>query len=121
MTSNADLLRQLLVILSPDANQATEPAQTKPQLRPVLVTTAHRGVFFGWTADTSGSTIVLEKCRMAVYWSKAMKGVLGLASVGPDADCRISPAATFELRDVTGVADCTAEAVARWDEFPWSE
>ena len=26
----------------------------------------------------------------------------------------------LELRGVTGVADCSAEAVAKWEKHPWS-
>lgn len=89
-------------------------------VRPVLVTTAHRGVFFGYAADTSGDTIRLTKARMCLYWSAAMKGVLGLAEKGPDGNCRISPAADLELRNITAVAEVTSDAVAKWEEHPWS-
>jgi hypothetical protein len=120
MTDNTNLVRQLLALLSSSDQQAAE--QAAPPLRPVLVTTAHRGVFFGFARDTTGSTVLLEKGRMAVRWSSAMRGVLGLASVGPDDDCRISPAAPMlDLRDVTGVAECSPGAVARWESFPWAE
>ena len=35
---------------------------------PVVVTTEHRGVFFGYTADTSGDVIHLRAARNCIYW-----------------------------------------------------
>ena len=118
MPDNTELVRQLLALL------AATPASSTPPLteRPVLVTTSHRGVFFGYATDTRGDVVHLKRARMCVYWSPDMKGVLGLASEGPSAGCKVSPspAATLELRGVTGVADCSAEAVANWEKHPWS-
>ena len=58
------------------------------QERAVIVTTAHRGVFFGYATDTDGETIALKKARLCVYWSRDMKGFMGLAASGPSKDCR---------------------------------
>lgn len=88
--------------------------------RPVLVTTAHRGVFFGYAQTTDGSTIKLKRARNCIYWSADVKGFLGLASYGPTETCRIGPAADIELRDVTAIADVVPEAVERWETAPWS-
>lgn len=88
--------------------------------RPVLVTTAHRGVFFGYATEIDGPTIFLKDGRNCTYWSQAMKGFLGLASQGPDSDCRIGPKADITLRDITSVSSVTPEAVARWESAPWS-
>ena len=87
--------------------------------RAVLVTTAHRGVFFGYAEATDGDTIRLRAARNCIYWSPATKGFLGLAAGGPDKDCRIGPAADIELRNITSVAECTPEAVAAWEKAPW--
>jgi hypothetical protein len=89
--------------------------------RAVLVTTAHKGVFFGYATDTSGNTIRLRAARNCVYWSASVKGFLGLASKGPDAQCRIGPAANIELRDITCVAECEPSAVAAWEKAVWSK
>lgn len=97
--------------LAPDV----EPAGT----RPVLVTTAHRGVFFGYAADTTGDTITLQGCRLVVYWSQAMKGFMGLASTGPDADCRIGAPAEITLRNITAVVEVTDEAARNFEAAPW--
>ena len=43
--------------------------QSKNGERPVLVTTAHRGVFFGYAKDVSGETITLRAARLCVYWT----------------------------------------------------
>jgi hypothetical protein len=85
----------------------------------VLVTTAHRGVFFGYASKTSGATISLRRARNCVYWSADVKGFLGLAATGPRASCRIGPPADIELRDITCVAKCTPEAAAAWEAAPW--
>lgn len=88
--------------------------------RAVLVTTAHRGVFFGYATDTAGATIKLRSARNCIYWSSDVKGFIGLASAGPTTGCKIGPAAKIELRDITCVAECTPEAVAAWENAPWS-
>ncbi len=94
-------------------------SKTKKTGRPVLVTTAHRGVFFGYAAETNGSTIKLMRARNCIYWSTDVKGFLGLASSGPTPLCRIGPAADIELRDITAVCEVTPEAVAKWEAAPW--
>lgn len=88
--------------------------------RPVLVTTSHRGVFFGYAAKTDGETIQLRKARNCLYWSTSTKGFMGLAATGPNKDCRIGPAVDIELRGITSVVECTSEAVAAWESAPWS-
>jgi hypothetical protein len=87
--------------------------------RAVLVTTAHRGVFFGYASETSGDTIKLTRARCCVYWPAENKGFLGLASDGPLDGAKIGPAADIELRDITCVAEVTAEAAERWNDAPW--
>lgn len=87
--------------------------------RPVLVTTAHRGVFMGYADATDGDVIVLRRARLCVYWSRDVKGFMGLAATGPSKDCRIGPPADIELRAITSVAEVTPEAVARWEAAPW--
>jgi hypothetical protein len=87
--------------------------------RAVLVTTAHRGVFFGYTFDTDGETIRLRAARNCIYWPSENKGFLGLASFGPLEGARVGPAADIELRNITCVADCTPGAVKNWEKSPW--
>ena len=92
----------------------------KSKERPVLVTTAHRGVFFGYAAETKGETIKLSRARNCIYWDAQTKGFLGLASTGPSSGCRVGQAADIELRNVTCVAEVTPEAVAKWEASPWN-
>jgi hypothetical protein len=87
--------------------------------RAVLVTTSHRGVFFGYAIDTDGATIKLRAARNCLYWGRGVKGFIGLASTGPIGDCRVGPAADIELRDITCVAECSADAVKVWEAAPW--
>jgi hypothetical protein len=88
--------------------------------RGVLVTTQHRGVFFGYATETDGATIKLRGARNCLYWPTEQKGFLGLASSGPVNGCRIGPAADIELRDITCVAECTDSAIAAWEKAPWT-
>jgi len=88
--------------------------------RAVLVTTAHRGVFFGYANDTAGATIKLRAARNCLYWGSDNRGFLGLASMGPLKSARVGPAADIELRDITCVAECTPAAAEAWEGAPWS-
>jgi hypothetical protein len=90
------------------------------QERAVLVTTAHRGVFFGYATDTDGEMIKLRAARLCVYWIADLHGFMGLASHGPRKGCRIGPAADIELRAITSVAEVSAEAAAKFEEGMWN-
>ena len=91
----------------------------KTKERPVIVTTAHRGVFFGYATDTDGETISLKRARLAVYWTSDLRGFMGLAAKGPGAGCKIGPAADITLRAITAVLEVSPEAVAAWEAAPW--
>lgn len=88
--------------------------------RPVLITTQHRGVFFGYTDNADGERVALKHARNVVYWSADVKGFMGLAATGPSSSCRIGPSADITLRDVTAVVEVTPEAAKRFEEAPWS-
>lgn len=92
---------------------------TEQTERPVLVTTKHRGVFFGYATDTTGDVITLKRARCCVKW-QGIRGFLGLTTDGPNKDCRIGPAAEeLQLRDITAVALCSPTAVTAWEQAPW--
>lgn len=91
----------------------------KEKLRPVLVTTEYRGVFFGYASSTDRETIKLKDARNCIFWSADMKGFLGLASHGPSASCKIGPRADIEVRKVTSVAEVTPVAEKAWNEATW--
>jgi hypothetical protein len=99
----------------------------KAKTRAVLVTTEHRGVFFGWTADPADATTVrLTGVRNCLYWTSKTGGFLGLAEAGPlDATVsgngsRIGSACKgpVTLQKVTCVAEVTPEAVNVWETAP---
>ena len=93
-------------------------------MKAVMVTTEQRGVFFGYAEDgqdMTGKTVEIKGARMCVFWSQAMRGVLGLASMGPDKDCRIGPSITsIVLQNVTAVCAVTEEATKKWEAAPWA-
>src|SRR5215469_6194195 len=88
--------------------------------RAVLVTTAHKGVFFGYADKTDGTTIKLRRARNCIYWPVENKGFLGLAADGPAQGAKVGPAADIELRDITCVAEVTAAAAEAWEKAPWT-
>ena len=83
--------------------------------RPVIVTTAHRGVFFGYATDTAGETVSLKRSRMCIYWSADLRGFMGLAASGPNSSCKIGPPADITLRSITAVVEVTPQAEAKWN------
>jgi len=91
---------------------------SKTSDKPVIVTTAHRGVFFGRLSpdqDENATTLVLTGCRNAIRW-EGRRGFLGLASHGPENGSRIgSTAPRVRLHDVTSVSECTPEATKVWE------
>ena len=100
------------------ANETRSDKKQKGE-RAVVVTTAHRGVFFGYATDTDGEIIKLRAARLCVYWSADLKGFMGLASHGPSDSCKIGPPADIELRAITSVVVVTPEAAKRWESGPW--
>ncbi len=85
--------------------------------RPVLVTTAHRGVFAGLIdddQDINAKTMPLKSAKMAIYWGTS-KGLMELCDTGPTRTSKISaPADIPALHDITAIFDISAEAWAKW-------
>ena len=94
---------------------------TKAKSRPVLVTTEHRGVFFGYLdGKPAKAQLTLTQCRNCVYWEVGVHGFLGLAANGPTDKCKVGPAAAeLTLYDITGVAVVSPAAVKLWEAAPW--
>ena len=86
----------------------------EPKQRPVIICTEYKGVFFGYTDDTSKDTVHLKKARMAIYWGTT-KGVMQLADTGPTSSSKISARADLEARKVTAVFECSEQAVKAWE------
>lgn len=89
--------------------------------RAVVVTTEHRGVFFGYATDTGGAIIKLRAGRNCLYWGAGVHGFVGLAATGPDKQSRVGPSADMEIRAVTAVLVATPAAVAAWEAGPWAK
>lgn len=83
--------------------------------RPVIVCTEHRGVFFGYAEDTSGTTILLKRARMAIYFG-TNRGVMELAETGPTEMSKISARANIDVRKITAVFEVTPEATKKWED-----
>lgn len=90
------------------------------KLTPVLVTTAHKGVFFGFAKEAkpnSAKEIEIENAQLCIYWSTDVQGFMGLAAKGPSKSCKIGPEVpSVLLTDVTSVCKCTEEAAKAWKE-----
>lgn len=89
--------------------------------QPVVICTKHRGVFFGWADPKTleGDTIRLNEARNCIQWKRSIGGVLGLASTGPNEQCRIGAVApSIQLRDITAVVECSPAAAKAWGEAP---
>ncbi len=88
----------------------------------VLVTTNHRLVMCGELVshDAEKKTARLANARNCLAWGSKVRGVFGLASHGPDENCRIGRAVpSIHLEGVTSVTECSPEAVAAWESEPW--
>jgi hypothetical protein len=91
-------------------------SKAKSNLRPVIVCTEFRGVFFGYAEDTSGDTIQLKDARMAIYWGTT-KGVMQLAETGPTSTSKISAKADISIRKVTAVFEVSENAAEAWSNL----
>lgn len=87
---------------------------------PVIVTTQHKGVFYGYGVPSDAESIRIEKARMIVYWSADVRSVVGLAATGPSTGCRVGPPApAITLRGVTSVIECSPEAEKSFEAMQW--
>jgi hypothetical protein len=87
-------------------------------MRPVLVTTEFRGVFFGYAEVTSGDNITLHKARNCIYWPTSQGGFAGLAADGPKKGARIGAMVDqIDLRKITSVTEMGDAAAKAWEAF----
>lgn len=86
----------------------------KQEERPVIVCTEHRGVFFGYAGDTTGSVINLKRARMAIRFGTT-RGIMELAETGPTSNSKISARADIEARKITAVFEVTETAAKNWE------
>lgn len=94
------------------------------QKKYVLITTDKdkRGIFAGFLEqDNSPDFVVLSNARMVVYFPKENRGVVGLASIGPQSGARISYAIPeIKLFGVTSVMKCTEIAQKEFEKGKWN-
>ena len=87
-------------------------------MKNILITTAHRGVWFAQVDDATDLTqrtlTNLKRTRMAIYWN-TKNGLQELCSVGPNEGSKISTESPIEvLHDVTAVFAVSDQAAAVW-------
>lgn len=89
---------------------------TDKQAKPVIITTAHRGVFYGRLEehDEPAQRAVLTDAIMAIRWGTT-NGFLQLAATGPTERSKLSARAPrIKLEKVVSVTDVSPEAEAVW-------
>lgn len=86
--------------------------------KPVLITTAHRGVFAGLIPsdqDLTAQSMPLRAAKMAIYWGTT-KGLMELCDTGPTGSSKISaPADIPMLHAITAIFDISPAAWAKWE------
>ena len=87
-------------------------------MKAVLITTKHRGVFFGYVPidqDMTVRTMALKEARCAIRWA-TKTGVAELAEIGPNKNSRIGAKADIEsIHDITAIWAVTDKAVKAWN------
>lgn len=87
-------------------------------MKPVLVTTEFRGVFFGFVVNDKKlpDEVILKNVRNCIYWSSDCGGFLGLAANGPTKDCKIgTQVPELTLYKITSISPVTDKAVKAWE------
>lgn len=88
------------------------------KLKPVLITTQFRGVFFGYIKDDKKlpNEITVTGAKNCIYWSSSVGGFLGLAASGPDSACKIGKRVSeLTLYQVTSLTPVETAAVDKWE------
>lgn len=87
------------------------------QGKAVLVTTEHRGVFFGFVKNDKKlpAEIELTQAKNCIYWSSDVGGFLGLAAKGPSSNCKIgTEVKELKLWKITSVTPVEEAAAEKW-------
>lgn len=80
----------------------------------VLLTTEHRGVFFGKLKEESKEHAILTEARCAIYFGTT-RGFLELCETGPTDKSRISSQVDeIKLYDITSISSVSDEAAKKW-------
>ena len=103
-------------------------AKAKKQKRPVVIF-ANNAIFFGYTDATEiieGKSIVLTRSRHCYRYeapkNNEAKGFSGLSEYGPAEGSKVSGerSTDYHIANVVCIADCTEEAVKKWEDSTWS-
>lgn len=89
---------------------------TKKPLKKVIVTTEHRGVFYGSLASYDGKDRVaqLDDALMVIQFGTT-RGLLQLAATGPTTSSNLSDTApSMRLEKCVSIIDVSKEAEAAW-------
>lgn len=89
----------------------------------VLITTLHLGVFGGKLKKINHEKqfAILEETSLVLYWNDAMQGLFGLCSKGPGPECRLTPAASGYIYNVTLCMEIPEEVWQRtWAKRPFA-
>lgn len=94
-------------------------------MKPVVVSTDQKGVFFGYLPEyeknKTEKTVTIKDARMCIKWSASIHGFNGLASTGPNKECRVSPKVPeHTLQGVTSIMLCSDLAAKAWESEPWN-
>lgn len=87
-------------------------------MKNILITTIHRGVWFGQVPkdkDLTPKTLTdLKNCKMAIRFGTT-NGIQQLCKTGPTTNSKISePSDIAVLHDITAVFDVTDKAAEEW-------
>ena len=90
-------------------------------MKPVLITTEFRGVFFGYLngeAKKLPAEVTLNNARNCIYWSSDCNGFIGLAASGPTSGCKIgAKIPEITLYKITSVTPVTDAAAKQWEKL----
>ena len=103
--------------------KSTPAAPKVPKTTPVVVQTSDRFIFFGYVPEGTNldvRSLRLEQARNCIRYYNT-KGHTGLASHGPNKECRISrPVVSITVQNILNVTEATPEAAAEWEKGYWS-
>ena len=123
MTLDMNKLKQAIEIAK--LLECNEPEKSPAgEMKPYIICTNKRGVFFGYTDTPLADPIHVKDARMCIYWTSKIGGVMGLAEKGPfDAvksgdGSRIGAPADAIIKDISAVFSATDEAAAQWISAP---
>jgi len=86
-------------------------------MKPVLITTKNRGIYYGYLLHDQGPVAcTLTRARVVATWDCGHEGFLALAVRGPRGRAEVSPQCEeLTIYDIDTVALVTDAAAEEWD------